>query len=98
MAGGIKVTPEQLQTLSGNVQKGSGQIDGTLSSLGGQISPLVAGDWGGAASVQFNALWTKWQRSAKDLNAALQGISHLLGRAGTHYAEAERSIASSFQA
>lgn len=97
MAGGIKVTPEQLQTLSGNVQRGSGDIDGTLSSLSGQISPLVAGDWGGAASQQFDALWTKWQRSAKDLNSALQGISHLLGRAGSAYAEAESSIASSFR-
>ena len=97
MAGGIKVTPEQLHTLSGNVQRGSGEIDGTLSSLTGQIAPLVGGDWAGAASTQFGALWEKWQRSAKDLNSALQGISQLLGQAGTAYAEAERSIASSFR-
>lgn len=98
MAGGIKVTPEQLQQLSGNVARGSGDIDGTLASLSGQIAPLVGGDWAGAASVQFNALWERWQRSAKDLNSALQGISQLLGNAGRAYAEAEHAIAGSFQA
>lgn len=98
MTGGIKVTPEQLHQLSGNVQRGSGDIDGSLSSLSGQIAPLVGGDWAGAASQQFNSLWERWQRSAKDLNSALQGISQLLGNAGTAYAEAERSIAGSFHA
>ena len=98
MVVGIKVTPEQLHQLSGNVQRGSGEIDGTLSSLGGQIAPLVGGDWAGAASQQFVALWERWQRSAKDLNSALQGISQLLANAGTSYAEAERSIASTFRA
>ncbi len=97
MAGGIKVTPEQLQQLSGNVQRTAGDIDGSLSSLAGQIGPLVGGDWAGAASMQFNALWERWQRSAKDLNSALQGISQLLGNAGTAYAEAERAIVGSFQ-
>ena len=97
MAGGIKVTPEQLHQLSGNVQRGSGEIDGTLSSLTGQIAPLVGGDWAGMASQQFTALWDRWQRAARELNSALQGISQLLGNAGTSYAEAERGIAGSFR-
>jgi WXG100 family type VII secretion target len=98
MAAGIKVTPEQLHLLSGNVHRGSGEIAGSLSALSGQISPLVGGDWAGAASMQFSTLWERWQRSAKDLNSALQGISQLLGSAGTSYADAERHIASSFRA
>ncbi|MDP9239738.1 MAG: WXG100 family type VII secretion target [Actinomycetota bacterium] len=97
MPGGIKVTPEQLHLLSGNVHRGSAEIAGSLASLSGQISPLVGGDWAGSASVQFSTLWERWQRSAKELNSALQGISQLLGSAGTSYAEAERHIASSFR-
>ncbi len=98
MAGGIKVTPEQLHQLSGNVQRGAGEIDGSLQSLSGQIGPLVGGDWAGTASQQFNALWDRWQKAAKELNTALDGISKLLGNAGTAYAEAEHAIAGSFHA
>ncbi|MDQ6873826.1 MAG: WXG100 family type VII secretion target [Actinomycetota bacterium] len=97
MSVGIKVTPEQLHQLSGSVQRGSGDIDGALSSLTGQVSPLVGGEWAGAASQQFNALWERWQRAAKELNSALHGISQLLNNAGVAYAEAERSIAGSFR-
>ncbi len=97
MPGGIKVTPEQLHALSGNVHRGSATIAHSLSSLHGQIAPLVGSDWAGAASTQFSTLWERWQRSAKELNSALQGISQLLGSAGTSYADAERHIASSFR-
>lgn len=94
---GIKVTPEQLNALSASVARGSGDIEGTLSTLRSQVAPLVGGDWAGAASAQFNALYEQWARSAKDLNDALQGISGLLGRAATSYATAEGEIASSFR-
>lgn len=94
---GIKVTPEQLQTLSGNVSRGSGDIDATLGSLRSQIAPLVGGDWAGQASAQFTALWEQWQTNAKGLNEALMGISSLLGQAGVSYAQAEQQIAASFR-
>jgi len=94
---GIKVTPEQLQALSGNVARGSADIDATLASLRGQLAPLLGGDWAGHASAQFNGLWEKWQHSAKGLNEALVGISQLLGQAGQSYAQAEQQIAASFR-
>ena len=37
MSVGIKVTPEQLHSLSASVSRGSGEIDGTLAGLRGQI-------------------------------------------------------------
>jgi early secretory antigenic target protein ESAT-6 len=94
---GIKVTPGQLQALSGNVARGSSDIDGTLASLRAQLAPLLGGDWAGQASAQFSALWEQWQQSAKGLNEALAGISQLLGHAGQSYAEAEQQIAASFR-
>jgi WXG100 family type VII secretion target len=94
----IKVTPEQLHQLSGNVGRGAADIDGTLRVLGGQIAPLVAGDWGGQAAVQFHAMWDQWQQAARQLGESLQGISTLLDNAGTSYAQAESAIASTFRA
>ena len=53
---GIKVTPEQLQALSGNVARGSADIDATLASLRGQLAPLLGGDWAGRPSKGVGAV------------------------------------------
>jgi WXG100 family type VII secretion target len=94
---GIKVTPEQLQALSGQVARGSGEIEGQLRALGNTVAPLVGGDWAGQAQQRFTALWDEWQRSAQGLKHALDGISQLMGQAGTAYQQAEQSIASTFR-
>jgi WXG100 family type VII secretion target len=94
---GIKVTPEQLSALSGQVGRGSGEIGSQLRALSSTVAPLVGGDWAGQAQQRFTALWEEWQRSAQGLQHALDGISQLMGQAGTAYAQAESSIAGSFQ-
>jgi WXG100 family type VII secretion target len=94
---GIKVTPEQLQTLAGQVGRGSSEIEGQLRGLGNTIAPLVGGDWAGQASARFGSLWDEWQRSAQGLKHALDGISQLMSQAGQSYAQAEQQIASSFR-
>ena len=94
---GIKVTPEQLSVLSGQVGRGAGEIESQLRALGSTVAPLVGGDWAGQAQQRFTALWDEWQRSAQGLKHALDGISQLMSSAGTSYAQAESQIASSFQ-
>ena len=94
---GIKVTPEQLQTLAGQVSRGSSEIEGQLRALGNTVSPLVGGDWAGQAQQRFTALWDEWQRSAQGLTHALDGISQRTGQAGQSYAQAEQQIAASFR-
>ena len=94
---GIKVTPEQLNALSGQVARGSGEIEGQLRALGNTVAPLVGGDWAGQAQQRFTALWDEWQRSAQGLKHALDGISQLMSQAGTAYASAEQQIASTFR-
>jgi WXG100 family type VII secretion target len=94
---GIKVTPEQLQALSGQVSRGSGEIEGQLRALSNTVAPLVGGDWAGQAQQRFTALWDEWQRSAQGLKHALDGISQLMNQAGSAYAQAEQSIASTFR-
>ena len=94
---GIKVTPEQLTTLSGQVGRGAGEIEGQLRALSNTVAPLVGGDWAGQAQLRFTALWDEWQRSAQGLKHALDGISQLMGQAGQAYAQAESQIASTFR-
>jgi WXG100 family type VII secretion target len=93
---GIRVTPEQLQSLSGRVRSGAGGIEGELGSLASSLAPLGS-DWAGQAQAQFQTLWADWQRNAKGLNEALQGIATLLQQAGSAYQRAEDAVASSFR-
>jgi WXG100 family type VII secretion target len=94
---GIKVTPEQLASMSGRVSAGAGSIESELASLAGSLAPLGS-DWAGVAQQRFETLWSEWQHSARGLHEALAGISQLLAQAGSHYAEAEQAIAGSFAA
>jgi 6 kDa early secretory antigenic target len=94
---GIRVTPEQLASMSGRVSSGAAHIEGELTGLAGALAPLGA-DWAGVAQQRFEALWAEWQRGARTLHDALSGVSALLAQAGTHYAEAEQAIAGSFNA
>lgn len=95
MTAGIKVTPETLSTVSTRVKGGADKIQGILSELTSAVAPLGS-EWAGVAQTRFQALWDEWQRSAKSLHMALEGISALTSQASASYAQAESQIASSF--
>jgi WXG100 family type VII secretion target len=94
---GIRVTPEQLASMAGRVGSGAAHIESELSGLAASLTPLGS-DWAGMAQQRFEQLWAEWQRSARGLHEALNGISTLLAQAGSHYEAAEHAIASSFGA
>ena len=92
---GIRVTPDQLHQISAQLLAGTSSIDGTLGQLAGQVAPLGS-DWAGVAQARFEALWAQWQRDARGLNQALQGIAQLMTQAGSAYESTEQSIARAF--
>ena len=96
MAGGlIKVTPEQLGAVAGQLQGGAGSIESTLSQLAGNVAPLGS-DWAGVAQGRFMQLWEQWQTSQRQLHQALTEMSALMNRAGGAYEQNEQSVAASF--
>jgi WXG100 family type VII secretion target len=98
MPAGLKVTPEQLQVLSGNVARTSSDVRSAHQGLKGQLSPvLTQADWSGQASAQFASLYDQFDQHARGLSEALDGIGQLLGQAGLAYADVEQKIASSFR-
>jgi WXG100 family type VII secretion target len=94
---GLRVTPVQLETLSGAVARTSGDIRAQQHSLRTQLGPLFGNDWSGAASAQFATLFEQFDSHARGMCDALEGIGALLGRAGANYAEVEQQIAASFR-
>jgi WXG100 family type VII secretion target len=93
----LKVTPAQLQALSGGVSRTSTGTRGMYQNLRAQLAPLFGADWSGAAAAQFSALYEQFDQHARGLSDALDGIGQLLGRAGVAYADVEQQIATSFR-
>jgi len=93
----IKVTSDDLTAVSSSLQAGAGEIDSHLKSMQGQVNSLIESGWQGAASGQFNSLYTQWNQGAAQLNTALEGMAKLLSQAATAYTQTEQSIAQSMQ-
>jgi early secretory antigenic target protein ESAT-6 len=95
VAGFIRVTPEQLAGVAGQLNAGAGSIEATLGQLAGQVSPLGS-DWAGAGQARFLALWQQWQTSSRNLHQALEEISQLMRQASVAYESNDQQVASSF--
>jgi WXG100 family type VII secretion target len=93
----LKVTPAQLEALGGTTHRVCADVRGAHQQLTAQLAPLFGADWVGAASVQFSDLYENFDRHAKGLCDALDGIAALLVRAGVSYADVEEQIAASFR-
>jgi WXG100 family type VII secretion target len=91
----IKVTAEDLQSLSQNVHGGSESIQEQLTRLQGEVSGVIGGAWMGSASGAFHQRYEEWNRSAAGLKDALDGISQLLAHASVQYQQTEDAIRSS---
>lgn len=94
-SGLIRVTPEQLQQVSGQLRAGASNVDGILAQLASNVAPLGS-DWAGVAQARFQELWAQWQRNARGLNEALNGIAQLMAQASANYDTTEQSNAALF--
>ena len=94
----LKVTPDQLQAMSGTVARTSGDVRGAHQALRSQLAPLFGADWAGAASAQFTSLYEQFDLHARGMSDSLDGIGQLLNQAGIGYADVEAQIAGSFRA
>jgi WXG100 family type VII secretion target len=95
MAGLIKVTPEQLSAVSGQLNGGAGSIESTLSQLASQVAPLGS-DWAGVGQARFQSLWQQWQTSSNQLHQALEGISQLMRGASAAYESNDQQVGANF--
>lgn len=93
---GFRVTPAQLQSMSGNVTRVSADVRDKHAALRAQLSPLFGSEWAGAAASQFTTLYNDFDQHAKGMSDALEGIGQLLSKAGVAYAEVESQIAATF--
>ncbi|HKC28615.1 MAG TPA: WXG100 family type VII secretion target [Jatrophihabitans sp.] len=96
MLSSLKVTPAQLEALGATTHRVSVDVRGSHQQLKSQLGPLFGVEWHGAAAAQFATLYEDFDRHARGLSDALDGIGALLVRAGGLYAETEQQVAASF--
>lgn len=94
-SGMIEVTPEQLASVSSQLNGGASSIEGTLQQLASQVSPLGT-DWAGVAQQRFIALWEQWQRSSQQLHQALSEMAQMMQQASASYESNEQQVAGYF--
>ncbi|HEX6595713.1 MAG TPA: WXG100 family type VII secretion target [Acidimicrobiales bacterium] len=90
----IKVTSEQLEAVSRQLDNGREDVSQQLASMEAQVKALVDADWQGAASASFRDMWDKWHTGANQVKEALAGISQLLAAAARTYRETEDQLSS----
>jgi WXG100 family type VII secretion target len=93
----VRVTPDDLRSVSGNLSSGAGSIQEQLTQMRNQVQALVDGQWEGAASGSFRDLYDKWNASAANLHEALMGISSLLHDTGDVYETTDQELADRFK-
>jgi early secretory antigenic target protein ESAT-6 len=86
--GHILVTFGAVSEAAGDTDAIAGQIEQQLGDLKGYLAPMVA-SWTGQASTDYQALQTKWDTSAADLNVVLRQIAQALRTAHGNYTQAE---------
>jgi len=93
----LKVTADELQGVSGQLGTSAQAINDENQRAMNLVTNLVGEGWEGAASQQFNALFTEWKNGADQVQQALHGISTLLNQAAGAYSATEEQVRSSMQ-
>ncbi len=88
----IKVTSEQLESVSNQLRAGSEDVSSQLRSMESQVKGLVDADWQGAASDSFRDMWDQWQVGAAQVKEALDGISQMMAQAAATYRDTEEQL------
>jgi WXG100 family type VII secretion target len=90
MAQQFRTQVEQMQAAAHHVDEVNNSVQGQLSALRNQLTPL-AGAWKGQAALAFTTLMDRWNTDAVQLNNALKEIGEQIRGSGTTYAQADET-------
>jgi WXG100 family type VII secretion target len=76
----VEVTPQDLASVSAQLNTGSQEIHSQLTTLRDTVQALARSNWQGAELSTFGSLCQQWNTAAANLREALDGLSRLLAR------------------
>jgi WXG100 family type VII secretion target len=92
----ILVTFGSIDTAAADTDAIAGRIDATLDQLKAYLAPMKQ-VWSGAASTDYQALQSRWDTSAADLNLVLHQIATALRTANENYTGTESHAVNMWQ-
>ena len=95
MAYEVKVSTGDVAAKATAITREAADIEARLAALTGQMSDL-AHTWTGAASASFQGLFAEWDKTARQMQQALDSIGVALRGAGRDYDALEQRLASQF--
>jgi WXG100 family type VII secretion target len=90
------IATEDLHGASTQVANGATQIDSMLSQLRSTVDGTSA-FWTGQAQAQMHQFYLQWDRAARDLHTALEGIAKTLNTNATQYQTTDDAVRSAWR-
>ncbi|MGB8650917.1 MAG: WXG100 family type VII secretion target [Mycobacteriales bacterium] len=91
----VRVSTGDVAAKAAAIAREAHEIEARLAQLTGQMGDL-AHTWTGAASTSFQALFSEWDRTARQMKAALEGLGLSLRGAGQDYDALEQRLTTRF--
>lgn len=95
MAFDVKVSTGDVAAKAQRIQAEAIEIESRLAQLTSAMADL-AGSWTGQAAAAFQDLYQGWDKTARQVKDALEGIGRSLNKAGSDYDSLEQSLVSQF--
>ena len=95
MAYEVKVSTGDVTAKASTIAREAHEIEARLAQLTSQMADL-SHSWTGAASASFQGLFHDWDRTARQMKAALDSIGMSLKGAGQDYDALEQKLTSQF--
>jgi 6 kDa early secretory antigenic target len=92
---------EQLWNFAG-IEGGSSEIQGSVATTAGLLDEgkgslaSLAAVWGGSGSEAYQAVQTRWDSTANELNQALQNLAQTISEAGQTMSQTEAGVTGMF--
>ena len=92
---------EQVWNFAG-IEGGASEIQGAVGTTAGLLDEgkgslaTLSSAWGGSGSEAYQAVQTRWDNTAMELNNALQSLGHAVSQAGGDMQSIEHGVTGSF--
>ena len=94
----LRVDPVLMQSHAVSIGGAAEQLSAELTQIDDQVGRLLGG-WRGASGTAYASAWELWHRGAREVQAGLSMLAHLVGHTGEGYqaneagsAQAERAV------
>ena len=88
----LRVDPTVMQEFAVSIAGAAEHLMSQLAELDDQVGQMLGG-WRGASGTAYGSAWELWHRGAREVQAGLSILAHLVGQASSVYSQNEATAA-----